>query len=84
MSRTPTILHMEGPSPERWRYVDSGEFQRWLDAYPRPLEVEPPLTSKARFRKWSDPTLGGYPENVVAKEWKVHKSREQQVRDDVR
>jgi hypothetical protein len=63
---------------------DAGESQRWLASYPRPLEREPPLIRKGRFRRWSDPTLGGYLENVVAKEWKVHMSCEQQVRDDLR
>jgi hypothetical protein len=69
-------------TPRPWRYVDQGEFERWLKTFPRPLEVEPPLTRKARFRRWSDVTLGGYPENVVAKQWKVHRSCQQQVRDD--
>jgi hypothetical protein len=75
---------MSVPAPESWRYVDPFEFQRWLDAFPRPLEAEPLLTRKARFRRWTDPTLGAYPENVVAKQWKIRKSCEQQVRDDLR
>jgi hypothetical protein len=75
---------MAAPSAERWRYVDPFEFQRWLDAFPRPLEADPPLDRKTQFRRWSDSTLGGYPENVVAKQWKIRKSCEQQVRDDQR
>jgi hypothetical protein len=69
---------------ERWRYVDPFELQRWFDAFARPLEAGPPLTRRARFRRWSDSTLGGYRENVVAKQWNVHKSCEQQVSDDLR
>jgi hypothetical protein len=68
--------------PEPWRYVDDGEFKRWLAAYLRPLEVDPPLDRKARFRRWSDPALGSYPSNVVAKMRRIGKNGGQQVRDN--
>lgn len=66
-----------------WRYVSSLEFHRWIDAFPRSLAVEPPLTRHARFRSRRDPTLGEWPANVVAKQWKIRKSCEQQVRNSI-
>jgi hypothetical protein len=69
---------------EPWRSVDLLEFKRWLVSFPRPLEVEPPLARKARFRSWRDPTLGAWPRNVVAKQWSIGKNGGQQVRDDLR
>jgi hypothetical protein len=77
------MIYGDGPT-KPWRDVDSIEFERWLKAFPRPLEVDPPLSRKARFRRWSDPTLGGYPANVVAKQWRIRKNGGQQVRDDLR
>jgi hypothetical protein len=77
-------MRIEDHPAERWRYVETAEFERWLKAFPRPLEVDPPLDRKARFRGWSDPTLGSYPANVVAKMWRIGKNGGQQVRDDLR
>lgn len=48
------------------------------------LKVDPPLDRKARFRSWTDPMRGEYPNRVVAKMWKIRRSCEQQVRDDGR
>jgi hypothetical protein len=70
--------------PQLWRAVDLLEFKRWIEAFPRPLEVVPPLAGKARFRSWRDPTLGPWPRNVVAKQWAIGKNGGQQVRDDLR
>jgi hypothetical protein len=84
MFRSPTISR--GGSVTRIGcYVDPFEFQRWVRCVSaRPLEADSPLTRRARFRRWTDQTLAGYPENVLAKEWMVHKSCERQVRDDLR
>lgn len=69
---------------EPWRDVDPIELKHWVESFPRPLQVEPPLTRKARFRSWRDPSLGAWPDNVVAKQWLVGKNGGQQVRDDLR
>jgi hypothetical protein len=74
---------MEQTKQEQWRNVGPLEFRRWLESFPRPLEAHPPLTRKAQFRSWRDPTLGAWPENVVAKQWSHGKNGGQQVRDDL-
>jgi hypothetical protein len=54
---------------ERWFDVSLPEFEAFLRDYPRPLEARPPLTQKANYREWCDPTLGNWPGNAVAKRW---------------
>jgi hypothetical protein len=51
---------------EPWRFITAAEFEAFLQGYPRPLEVHPPLERKANFRSYSDVTLGRWPGNVVA------------------
>jgi hypothetical protein len=55
---------------ERWCDVSRLEFERFVRAYPRPLETRPPLTRKANYREWVDPALGHWPGNAVAKSWR--------------
>jgi hypothetical protein len=50
-----------------FRFVSAAEFDAFLRAYPRPLVADPPLDKAARFRTYSDPALGSFPRNVVAK-----------------
>lgn len=54
------------PEDEPWYWVTAAELETFLKSYPRPLEVEPPLHCKARFRTYGDLTLGQYPHHVVA------------------
>ena len=54
---------------EQWIDVSQLEFDAFLRDYPRPLEVRPPLSRKARYREWLDSTLGNWPGNAVAKSW---------------
>jgi len=62
------------PSPfesrENWADVSALELEQFLREYPRPLEARPPLTRKANYREWLDPTLGAWPDNAVAKSWR--------------
>jgi hypothetical protein len=51
---------------EPWRFVTALEFEVFLQAYPRALEVTPSVERKANFRSYSDPSLGQWPGNVVA------------------
>jgi hypothetical protein len=55
---------------ENWTDVSLLEFEKFLREYPRPLEARPPLTRKANFREWLDPTLGTWPDSAVAKSWR--------------
>jgi hypothetical protein len=60
------------------------EFALFLRAYPRALEARPPLNRKARYREWTDPTLGKWPDNAVAKCWTRGKCFGYQVRGDLK
>jgi hypothetical protein len=51
---------------EPWRFISASEFETFLTSYPRTLEVHPPIERKAKFRSYSDATLGRWPGNVVA------------------
>jgi len=68
------------PEPQRWRCVSPLEFEQFLCIYPRPIEVRPPLTKKARFREFNDPTLGPWPGSTVAREFRIRRSREYWLR----
>jgi hypothetical protein len=57
-------------SREHWSDVSALEFEAFLRAYPRPVEARPPLSRKANYREWVDPTLGKWPGNAVAKAWR--------------
>jgi hypothetical protein len=65
---------------KQWADVFVPEFEAFLSNYPRPLEARPPLSRKANYREWMDPTLGGWPDNVVAKIWKRGSCTGRQVR----
>ena len=56
-------------SREQWSDVTAAEFEAFLHAYPRPLEARPPVSRRANYREWIDPSLGQWPENAVAKCW---------------
>jgi hypothetical protein len=56
-------------SREQWSDVTAAEFEAFLHAYPRPLEARPPVSRRANYREWIDPSLGQWPENAVAKSW---------------
>jgi hypothetical protein len=58
-----------------FKFVTSVEFEEFLRTYPRPLEPLPPLSHKALFRQWLDPTLGQFPDSVVGKSNVSRKSR---------
>jgi len=49
-----------------WRLVSQREFAEFLRSYPRPLTIEPPLTRKAPFRCFLDPSLGPWPSSEDA------------------
>jgi hypothetical protein len=68
---------------ERWCDVSFMEFTAFLRAYPRPLEARPPLNRKARYREWTDATLGQWPENAVAKCWSRGQCLGYQVRGEL-
>jgi hypothetical protein len=53
----------------RWRNATQMELESFLQTYPNPLEAQPPIERKARYREWCDATLGDWPDNVVAKCW---------------
>lgn len=65
-----------------WRLVSDGEFQEFLRRYPRPLTANPPLTQKARFRRFLDPGLGEWPTSEVASAHRSHGSTVNVVRGD--
>ena len=65
---------------EQWVDVSQLEFEAFLRDYPRPLEPRPPLTHKTRYREWLDLTLGGWPDNAVAKCWNRGRCMGWQVR----
>lgn len=70
---------------EHWRDVSQLEFEAFLRHYPRPLEARPPLTRKANYREWLDPTLGRWPASAVAKVWTRGGCHGYQIRtDDIR
>jgi hypothetical protein len=58
-------MHSNNPGP--CRFVTAAEFDAFVRAYPRALDIRPPLQQKARFRVYCDPSLGSFPENIVAK-----------------
>jgi hypothetical protein len=66
---------------EHWRDVSIDAFEAFLRDYPRPLEARPPLSRKARYREWTDATLGRWPGNAVAKTWTRGRSMGYQIRD---
>jgi hypothetical protein len=55
---------------EQWSDVSLAEFEAFLQDYPRPLEARPPVSQKANYREWVDPSIGAWPGNAVAKSWK--------------
>jgi hypothetical protein len=66
-----------------WRLVSNREFEEFLRRYPRPLTADPPLSKKARFRRFLDPTLGPGPASQVATVHSVHRSTVNAVRVEV-
>ena len=71
-------------SREQWCDVSFAEFEIFLRAYPRSLEARPPLPRRARYREWTDATLGRWPDNAVAKAWSRGKCLGFQVRRDLK
>jgi hypothetical protein len=65
---------------ESWCDVSLAEFESFLREYPRPLEARPPLSRKANYREWVDPTLGNWPDNAVAKCWRRARCLGYQIR----
>jgi hypothetical protein len=57
-----------------WRLVSENDFKDFLRRYPRPLTIDPPLTQRARFRRYLDPTLGTWRESEVSTAHKAHRS----------
>jgi hypothetical protein len=57
-----------------WRLVSDGEFQEFLRRYPRPIIADPPLSQKARFRRFLDPSLGPWPISQIATVHRAHRS----------
>jgi spore cortex formation protein SpoVR/YcgB (stage V sporulation) len=52
---------------QTWREMSETEFRAWL-ASRTALEARPPVSVKnVNHREWSDLSLGGWPDNVVAK-----------------
>jgi hypothetical protein len=52
---------------QHWKEVSSTELGEWLREHPG-LQVKPPMTTNnVNFREWCDPSLGAWPNNVVAK-----------------
>ena len=75
--------HMASPFnlEEQWCDASASEFERFLRDDPRLLEARPPLTqTKVNYREWSDPSLGAWPANGVAKSWKRGRRIGYQVR----
>jgi hypothetical protein len=68
---------------EQWVDVSLLEFEDFLRTYPRTLEARPPLTRKANYREWLDPTLGSWPDNVLAKTWRRGRCSGWQVRREL-
>lgn len=66
-----------------WRLVSDRELADFLRRYPRPVTAEPPLTRKARFRRFLDPTLGSWPSSEVATAHQSHGSTVNTVRTDM-
>jgi hypothetical protein len=66
-----------------WRLVSKGEFADFLCRYPRPLTTEPPLTQKALFRRFLDPSLGPWPSSEVATVHRSHRSTVNAIRTDL-
>jgi hypothetical protein len=66
-----------------FRFVSAAEFDTFLRAYPRPLIIDPPLERKALFRIFQDPTLGSFPQNVVAKWHAGRRNALCEIRDDL-
>jgi|HubBroStandDraft_6_1064221.scaffolds.fasta_scaffold609669_1 hypothetical protein len=66
----------------RWLDLDEAGFAQFLEAYPRPLAIHPPLPQRVRFREWRDETLGQWPENVIAKPCQRGRCIGYQVRGD--
>ena len=64
----------------RWREVSSAQFDAFLRTYPRSLEQRHPSCRKSAHREWTDPTLGSWPANAVAKAWTHGRSRGYQIR----
>jgi hypothetical protein len=71
---------MELHPAQHWRFVTYLEFDRFLRQYPRPLLVQPPLDKPARFRAWRDVALGGWPYDVVAKQFSVLRTTTYEIR----
>jgi len=64
-----------------WREVSLAEFEAFLREYPRPLDIQPPLTQrKANAREWLDVSLGEWPNNAVAKSYRRGRCTGFQVR----
>jgi len=57
-----------------WRLVSDSEFQDFLRCYPRPLTANPPLSQKARFRRFLAPSLDPCPTSQVATVHRSHRS----------
>ena len=66
-----------------WQLISETEFANFLRTYPRPLKAEPPLTRKARFRRFLDPSLGPWPSSEVATVHRSHGSTVNAVRVDM-
>jgi hypothetical protein len=66
-----------------WRLVSDSEFANFVRCYPRPLTVEPPITRKARFRRFLDSSLGPWPASEVATVHHSHGSIVNAVRSDM-
>jgi hypothetical protein len=69
-------------SREQWSDVSVAEFEAFLRDFPRLLETRPPLSRKANYREWVDPTLGKWPDNAVAKAWRRGGCQGYQIRID--
>ena len=66
-----------------WRLVSENDFKDFLRRYPRPLTIDPPLTRRARFRRYLDATLGAWPESQVATVHQAHRSTVYVIRTDI-
>jgi hypothetical protein len=70
-------LELHGRIPEsfirfremKWRDATQMELDSFLRTYPNPLDAQPPIERKARYREWCDAMFGDWPDNVVAKCW---------------
>lgn len=65
-----------------WRVVSEADFEAFLRDFPRLLTVDPPLTQRARFRRYLDPTLGAWPDWQVATVHLAHQTTVHVIRTD--